>query len=246
MPKSSFKRHRNAHSSGLRRLRLWHLVAAAAVLLTTAILFWAEGLPRAPQTTQELTFALDEAVTDASFVLDDLVVQRIVEQCMKQQDTFIWVQRTASGDSHVAVWNDVQLHMRSDHVDHSCGLFHIPLASSDRSIGLCTDAALYVQLLGGWIAPATAHGLSHSKKCGHKSAVFFLEPLYESWLTWLDKDQHVVAVYAPNFEQLFAYDQAAHKRMRVILCKVRRCEQLMAKYLEAIHSTASLIFTGKH
>jgi hypothetical protein len=72
----------------------------------------------------------------------------------------------------------------------------------------------------------------------------FLEPLYDSWLTWMDQQQHVVAAYAPNFEQLFGYDQAAHKRMRLILCKVRRCEELMRKYLEDIHSTASVVYTG--
>ena len=73
----------------------------------------------------------------------------------------------------------------------------------------------------------------------------FLEPLYEPWISWLEEQQHVVAVYAPNFEQVFGYDQAAHKRMRAVLCKVHRCYELMQKYLEDIHSTASLLYTGE-
>ncbi|WIA34467.1 hypothetical protein OEZ86_012798 [Tetradesmus obliquus] len=32
----------------------------------------------------------------------------------------------------------------------------IPLAAADRSIGLCTDAALYMQLLGAWVVPVYA------------------------------------------------------------------------------------------
>lgn len=227
-----------------RSIRLWH--CAAALLLTAAAsLCWfhLKAAHSLPYGTNHQSFALDEdVVTDDTFKLDDLLVHNIVQQCMQQQDTFIWLQQKGGGRKAVAAWDDHQLHGA---VYHSCGLFHIPLASSDRSIGLCTDAALYVQLLGGLIAPATEHGLKHVQRCGHKSAVMFLEPLYEPWLTWIEQQQHVVAVYAPNFEQVFEYDSAAHKRMHIILCKAHRCHELMDRYLDSIRSTATLIYTGE-
>jgi hypothetical protein len=220
---------------------------AALVFTATASLCWLQfkAAGRLPYATHPQDFALDDIVTDDTFKLNDLLVQQIVQQCMQQQDTFIWLQQS-SGRKQVAVWDDHQLHLRPGHVDKSCGLFHIPLDSTDRSIGLCTDAALYVQLLGGWIAPATDHGLQHAQTCGISSAVMFLEPLYETWLNWLEQQRHVVAVYAPNFEQVFEYDRTAHKRMQIILCKVHRCHELMDKYLDEIHSTATLIYTGMY
>jgi hypothetical protein len=218
------------------------------ILTAAASLCWfhLQAADSLPYGTHHQSFALDEdVVTDDTFKLDDLLLQNIVQQCMQQQDTFIWLQQQGGGRKGVAVQDDHQLHLRPGAVDGSCGLFHIPLASSDRSIGLCTDAALYVQLLGGWIAPATDHGLQHAQGCGHKSAVLFLEPLYEPWLSWLEQQQHMVAVYAPNFEQVFEYDSAAHKRMRMVLCKVHRCHELMDRYLDSIRSTATLIYTGE-
>lgn len=230
-----------------RSIRLWHCVAAL-LLTAAASLCWfhLKAAHSLPYGTHHQSFALDEdVVTDETFKMDDVLVHDIVQQCMQQQDTFIWLQQKGGGRKAVAVWDDHQLHLRPGSVDDSCGLFHIPLTSSDRSIGLCTDAALYVQLLGGWIAPATDQGLKHVQRCGHKSAVMFLEPLYEPWLTWLEQQQHVVAVYAPNFEQVFEYDSAAHKRMHIILCKVHRCHELMDRYLDSIRSTATLIYTGE-
>lgn len=223
-------------------IRPWHF--AACLLLTALVglcLQFRAGLPSSSSTHQQQALALDGSADapDESFAVDDSLVQQIVQRCMQQQDTFIWVQQR-----QVAVWDDTKLHLRPGGLDQRCGLFHIPLAGSDRSIGLCTDAALYVQLLGGWIAPASQHGLQHAQACGLKSAVLFLEPLYDSWLNWLEQQQHVVAVYAPNFEQVFGYDRTAHQRMRVVLCKVRRCQELMSKYLEEIHSTATMIYTG--
>jgi hypothetical protein len=132
-----------------------------------------------------------------------------------------------------------------------CPVALIPLAAADRSIGLCTDAALYMQLLGAWIVPgdpeaaqstlqkttkclagmqqqaagiakhmglrqassaaaigvarhasAASAGSSGTTTAAAGAAVLFLEPLYESWLQWLQARPAVVAVYAPNFEQV--------------------------------------------
>jgi hypothetical protein len=220
---------------------------AALVFTAAASLCWFQykAAGRLPYATIPQHFGLVNIVTDDTFKLNDLLVQQIVQLCMQQQDTFIWLQQS-NGRKQVAVWDGHQLHRRPGHVDESCRLFHIPLASTDRSIGLCTDAALYVQLLGGWIAPATDNGLQHAQHCGISSAVMFLEPLYEPWLNWLDQQRHVLAVYAPNFEQLFEYDRTAHKRMQLILCKVHRCHDLMDKYLDTTHSTATLMYTGEY
>lgn len=228
-------------------VRSWHY-AACLVLTAVAGLCWlqlraSEGLPSLAEHQQ--TYAWDHnAAMDDTINVDDSLVQQIVQSCMQQQDTFIWLQSSSSRHKpHLAVSTESHLHRKSG--QPVCGLFHIPLAASDRSIGLCTDAALYIQLLRGWITPASEAGLKHAQACGLKSAVMFLEPLYDPWLNWLEQQQHVVAVYAPNFEQVFGYDRTAHQRMQVILCKVHRCQELMDKYREEIHSTATMIYTGK-
>jgi hypothetical protein len=125
-----------------------------------------------------------------------------------------------------------------------CPLLQVPLAASHRSIGLCTDAALYITLLGGWLVPDTHDGLQAAQACGGRSAVLLLEHLYEPWVEWLQQQPAVVAVHAPNFEHMFAYDTGAHQRMHVVLCKVQRCVQLLARYLADIGSTAALMYTG--
>lgn len=242
---SSTRSNNNKWRKVLLGLRLWYFAAALAIT-AAATLCWFElsASARLPLLTPRPSFALYEDSLVDSGQLDDVLLQQVVEQCMRQQDTFIWLQQSSTGQQ-VAVWDDHALHVGLGRVDSSCALLHIPLASSDRSIGLCTDAALYIQLLGGWIVPATSHGLKHAQQCGYRSAVMFLEPLYEPWLLWLEQQQHIVTVYAPNFEQLFGYDEAAHKRMRVVLCKVQRCQQLVSKYIEQLHSTATLMYTGE-
>lgn len=239
------RRPRAAVRNLLSCIRLWHC-AAALILTAAAGLVWFEVRvsESTPYMTQHVPYSLDDAAKgeNSSFV-NDVLVQQLVQACMLQQDTFIWLTR-AKGQQQMVVVDDHALHRSSGRADVQCGLIHIPLSSSNRSIGLCTDAALYVLLLGAWITPATDLGLKHAQACSSRSSVMFLEPLYDSWLSWLDQQQHVVAAYAPNFEQMFAYDQAAHRRMQLILCKVRRCEELMRKYLEDIHSTASIIYTG--
>ena len=135
--------------------------------------------------------------------INDVLVQAIVERCMLQRSTVIMLQHAAR--QPVAEYTTAkQLHKHT--LGAECPLFHIPLADTDRTIGLCTDAALYMQLLGAWVLPQTEPGLQQAQRCAHKSAVLFLEPLYESWINWLLKDPKPVAVYAPNFEQMFAYD----------------------------------------
>lgn len=243
-------------SSNRRRslslLRPWHL-AAALVLSALAALCWVElsafgALPSITAGSRSTYAALSEQGTDTETqsAVDDLLVQEVVRQCMQQQDTLIWLHATKTTTPAAVSVHSSKAPGRQ--WQDTCALFHIPLASADRSIGLCTDAALYMQLLGGWIVPASATtplGMSHAQRCGHKSAVLFLEPLYEPWLSWLEQQQHVVALYAPNFEQVFGYDAAAHGRMHLILCKVRRCEELMRRYLDDIHSSARIMYTGE-
>lgn len=239
------RRSRAAVRHILSRVRLWHC-AAALIITAAAGLAWFQLLASesTPDMTQSVPYSLEDAErNEKSSSVDDVLVQQLVQACMQQQDTFIWLTR-AKGQQQVAVVDDHNWQRSSSSGAEQCGLIHIPLSSSDRSIGLCTDAALYVTLLRAWITPATDPGLQHAQNCSSKSCILFLEPLYDSWLSWLDQQQHVVAAYAPNFEQMFAYDQAAHRRMLLILCKVRRCEQMMRQYLIDIHSTASIICTG--
>jgi hypothetical protein len=182
-----------------------------------------------------------------------MLLHQIIQQCMQHQDTVIAFHPT-SAPAVVAI----QTGDRRARLAHatpptatlgSCPAVLIPLAAEDRSIGLCTDAALYMQLLGAWIVPgdpaAAQDTLQDSYHClagqqqeqpaavnsqyteavltaqpaGARSAgitgaaastaaaagaaaVLFLEPLYEAWLQWLHAHPAVVAVYAPNFEQV--------------------------------------------
>lgn len=174
--------------------------------------------------------------------VNDLLLHAIVQKCMLQQPTTI-ILSDERRQQVVAFSSQKQVEVQA--AAGACPLLHIPLAESDRSIGLCTDAALYVQLLGARIVPDTQYGLEQAQRCGITSAVLFLEPLYEPWVNWLLSFPKVVAVYAPNFEHVFGYDKDAHKRMQLILCKVYRCNELMDAYIEDISSDAILVYTGE-
>jgi hypothetical protein len=92
---------------------------------------------------------------------------------MQRQDTVITFHPTSTQPVEVVHTDDTtatSAHATpSATATGSCPAAVIPLAAADRSIGLCTDAALYMQLLGAWIVPgdpATAqHGLLATSKC---------------------------------------------------------------------------------
>lgn len=175
----------------------------------------------------------------ASGIVNDLLLHSVVEECMRQQPTTIIVH----AERVYSFGSNRRLHRHI--ADAACPLFHIPLAEGDRSIGLCTDAALYVQLLGARIVPDTQFGLQQAERCAVNSAVLFLEPLYDRWINWLSSNSKLVAAYAPNFEHVFGYDRDAHTRMQLILCKVYRCNELMDAYMDDISSDATLVYTGE-
>lgn len=152
---------------------------------------------------------------------------------------------------------------------HSCPLADIMLGAEGRSAGLCADAAVYVALLGARILPGDADLDAYTAVCGNATARMSLEHIHERWALgggpvdsadggsggdsgsgggstgdpaaarrpWL-------AAWAPNFENAYASDAAAHAAMALVLCKVERCQELMAPYLSGLGTGAQLMLTG--
>lgn len=228
--KPSTKPLRKAHKG-----KAWQIVMITFTTAALCTLWISAGAWHQVQLAQLAADAVPGAVNDE-------LVQSIVQKCMLKQPTIIALRHRTRQPVVFLSAKQLDRQMR----DARCPLFHIPLADSDRSIGLCTDAALYMQLLDAWIVPNTHLGLKQAQQCADSSAVLFLEPLYEPWTNWLLKSTITVAVYAPNFEHVFEYDQDAHKRMQLILCKVYRCEELMDAYIEDIGSEAILVYTGAY
>jgi hypothetical protein len=210
------------------------------------------------QDHEQLPAIAGRAVAAAgSAQVDDQLLQEVIMSCMSQEDTWIITAPAADKQQHILQYSGSRADQHLLAVQQ-CPLLLIPLAAGDRSIGLCTDAAIYVNLLGAWIAPADpVTDLQQQQQhlpppwdqvpgqCHGRSAVMFLEPLYQPWLDWLNRNQQVMAILAPNFEQVFKYDREAHMRMQLVLCKVHRCEELMQQYLQDIGSNASIMFTGE-
>jgi hypothetical protein len=79
---------------------------------------------------------------------------------------------------------------------HPCPLADIMLAGADRSVGLCTDAAIYAWLLGARVLPLGTplaryrapggwlggNGTTTTGPCPHAPARLSLEPLYARWV----------------------------------------------------------------
>jgi hypothetical protein len=119
-------------------------------------------------------------------------------------------------------------------------------AADDRTLGLCTDAAVYVQLLGARIVPASTHLDAYSAACGGRTARMLLEGMHEHWAE-PEPPPHgqqrapLLRVWAPNFENAYASDRQAHAAMQLVLCKVQRCRQLMQAYMASLGSTARVM-----
>lgn len=226
--RGSIKRFRRSHP--LRVLQLLLAISIAGFLCLPWLRLW-HGLPDTQLTAQ--------TVSDA---IDDVLLRSIVHQCMLQQPTTIMLlDRQRKQVAAIKTARPLHKHLAAA----ACPLVFIPLAENDRSIGLCTDAALYMQVYDARIVPDTQVGLQQAQACSLSSAVLFLEPLYDPWNNWLEIHPRVVAIFAPNFEHVFGYDKEAHLRMQLVLCKVYACNELMDVYLDDIGGDALLLYTGK-
>lgn len=173
--------------------------------------------------------------SSASNGIADELLLAIITQCMKQQDTLIWCNNS---DHEVVASFDAQIVE-----DATCPLIDIMLAAPDRSIGLCTDAAIYVHTLGARILPASVHMANYDTHCGNRTARMSLEPLYESWVSCAPGRLHI---FAPNWEQALQSDHDLHQCMHLIICKVKRCELLFREYVKDMGSNAQVLYTGAH
>lgn len=189
--------------------------------------------------------------------VDDQLVFKIVEQCFQQAESIIAYVPGAKYSPAVSFAGRPKSTVEQM-LATRCPAVVIPLSEDDRTIGLCTDAALYVYMMGAWIVPSGPAREQVIRDClqpvdpkqsayrSRTEAVLFLEPLYELWLDWLELDPQLVAAYAPNFEHVFKYDEEAHVRMQLVLCKVHRCKELFERYLKDIGNKAPVIYTGQH
>ena len=166
---------------------------------------------------------------------DDRVLRSTIELCLQR------------GDSYLA--HDIQHQHTLAFPTYGelaaagpCPLLDIMLSSEDRSVGLCTDAALYMHLLGARLFPKTQNLQPYQQHCNNKTARMFLEPMYEEWLSPVPGALHV---FSPNFENMYASDEPLHRKMQLVLCKVQRCMELCSLYFQQLGTQATLLYTGQ-
>jgi hypothetical protein len=159
------------HQQKGRFKQLWQL---ALVLCTAAALsgLWlaarfSHHLPSsAYASNRKAAASLTTAVTWVPGRIHDVLLHQIIQECMQHQDTVIAFHPTSTQAVEVIPTDDITA--TSAHASPAaaatggCPAVIIPLAAADRSIGLCTDAALYMQLLGAWIVPGDPAAAQHS------------------------------------------------------------------------------------
>lgn len=99
-----------------------------------------------------------------------------------------------------------------------CPAMDIMLRGSERSIGMCTDAMLYVLHLGARLIGAVSDMKQYNSQCGPATARLFMENMYESFYT---KQPGVLHLQLVNAEHLYVKDAAMHRRMDAFLVSVR-------------------------
>lgn len=174
-------------------------------------------------------------IQDSQMFVSDSFTEEIVQLCMSRRHAMLYIPHHAPGRVHA-----------TDSYDKVAQASHCPTADillepDDRSIGLCTDAALYMQLFGSRLfASAAALPPAYAAACINSTARLFLEPLYESWFS-----PGAVHVHLPNFENMVASDRQLHARLDLVLCKVQRCVTLVAPYLSDLGSNARVMYVGE-
>jgi hypothetical protein len=133
--------------------------------------------PRSPSsTTVRLTSS-----RSAPYVANELLLREITQECAKRQNSVL--QLDAAGRLQV---------LPSLPADAPCGALDIALRGSERGVGMCTNAALYVLHMGpsgregqgARILPllSDAAMAAYSAKCAQTTARVFLESVYHEWL----------------------------------------------------------------
>jgi hypothetical protein len=149
---------RKSRSKQLWQLAMGFLVAAGLSGLWVAVMF-SHNMPSL-HTHLHTTSAAPDASASATWVpgeVHDVLLQEIIQNCMQQQVSVI-VFKPGSKQAVVTFGPDTYSAESESAAPAaaavgSCPIALIPLAAADRSIGLCTDAALYMQLLSAWIVP---------------------------------------------------------------------------------------------
>jgi len=103
----------------------------------------------------------------------------------------------------------------------------IMLRGSERGIGMCTDAMLYVLHAGARLIPWQENQQVYDALCPH-NARLFLETMYESFIS---SQPGVLHLMLPNSEHMWVRDQHLHAKMQVFLCKTRLCLTTLRQHL---------------
>jgi len=97
-----------------------------------------------------------------------------------------------------------------------CPIMDIMLKGSERSIGMCTDAMLYVLHLGARVIGGLDDARQYDSYCGAATARLFLENMHEEFLS---KQPGVLHMQLVNAEHLYLKDAKLHKKMDAFLVK---------------------------
>lgn len=115
------------------------------------------------------------------------------------------------------------------------------LRGSERGVGMCTDAALYVLHARGRIIPAPPSARAYNAVCGAGTARLFLETMYSQFVS---RAPGVLHMQLLNAEHMWARDAALHERMDAWLCKTRVCVGLLLRHAAAQGYKGRVLFVG--
>lgn len=154
-------------------------------------------------------------------VSEERLLRALVAECARKAHTII----TVTPERRVLVTPFNNATHRFD--PRNCPLVDIMLGAPERSVGICTDAALYAMHLGARILPLV-DTLAHGAACGPGTARLFLEAAYPQWVS---PDPRVRHLCVPNPEHLYVADVAVHARIDTWLCKTEVCRSLLRGYI---------------
>lgn len=135
---------------------------------------------------------------------------------------------------HAVMQSSMPLHVLP--LSQACLLIPPRFYARPAVVTRCTDAAIYMHLLGARLLPGP-EALpmdAYAAACSPTAtARLFLEAMHEEWMVPANHSGGSsngtgtvlptvgVHVFAPNFENAYESDKALHKRMHMVLCKVR-------------------------
>jgi len=119
----------------------------------------------------------------------------------------------------------------------------IMLNGNERSVGMCTDVAMYAMHAGARIVPVQKPGGEYDAACGARTARMMLETIYSEFIS-KSAGPGVLYLQLVNQEHIWEKDAAHHSKVGIFLCKTRFCAALLKAHVAAQKWSAEVRLMG--